>query len=457
MVFWWVASLLPMRIARIDIAHMGPFEEASLTIPTPQGEGELVLFEGPNGSGKTTLLEAICGTLAALTGHHQGVITKKFSNRMRKGSNLEITWHGLSDDGTPWKAHPVHSGSFQSTFQQDEFSRFSVSRKLLEYRPDSGAKLPIAMFSYHGAHNTPNLNSQGPKSLNISPVQGALDIEQEGVFSQHIGQILTNIESERTKAIVYAKERSMPEMEERAKALKQSLQRMSAALSQMIGWHVEFQFDLQRQAPTVLFDGQPIAIGLLGEGLRRTFSWMIDLLARLESTQWEDATRSPFDQEFLLFLDEVDQSLHPTMQMRLMPTLRKLFSRARIYATTHSPFVVASVEEGYVFPIRPDPKTHRVNGEIEPQHLQGGRSLEAVVTDVFDAPATFIDEKTRHELEAHKNQVDALRAGKDISWDEFLTRRRVLHALGEEVGTVVAMREVPIRKRIEEKLREAGE
>ena len=49
-----------MRVARLELTGVGPFEGALFEIPEPSaGTGELVLFEGPNGSGKTTIMEAI--------------------------------------------------------------------------------------------------------------------------------------------------------------------------------------------------------------------------------------------------------------------------------------------------------------------------------------------------------------------------------------------------------------
>jgi hypothetical protein len=273
----------------------------------------------------------------------------------------------------------------------------------------SNREVICPVFAYTGTQKEGlDLFSAGPRDLDIDPLQDALGpgpidlptpLLREGretrQFSGLIGQILTNIESARTRAIVYAQEQGSPEqkaaLEAQALARADSLRRIQEGLSRVLGREVRFKFDLQHQAPRILFDGDEIPVTLLGEGLQRTFSWLLDLLVRLDLIQWKEATRSPLDQEFLLFLDEVDQSLHPQMQMRLMPALRGLFPRARIYATTHSPFVVASVEDGYVFPIRPDPKTHRISGLIDPQRLSGGRSLEAVVAEVFDAPSTFID------------------------------------------------------------------
>src|SRR5262249_2482122 len=51
----------PMRIARLELDQIGPFDEATIEIPIAAEDqrGELVVFEGPSGSGKTALLQAI--------------------------------------------------------------------------------------------------------------------------------------------------------------------------------------------------------------------------------------------------------------------------------------------------------------------------------------------------------------------------------------------------------------
>jgi energy-coupling factor transporter ATP-binding protein EcfA2 len=424
-----------------------------MTIPEPSGSGELVLFEGPNGSGKTTILQGLC---ALLEGVFDGAFTKHnyvqvHSRFQAKDGDIGAGFDGLAE---PHKTSRLALKQANVAFFRDPAPLFSAMVRGLK---DPSLGVPWGAFAYHGSYSTPSLRSEGPKDLAMNPFEEALSFSG-GTLSGSIGQILTNMESARTRARLYAMERTDPQekstLEARAQAQADALQRMQEALSLVLGWQVRFQFDLDRYAPTVLFDGNPIPLEHLGEGMRRTFSWLVDLLARLELIRWEDRSRTPMDQEFLLFLDEVDQSLHPTMQMRLMPALRRLFPRARIYATTHSPFVVASVEDGHVFPIRPDPVTRRVNGTIEAQRLTGGKSLETVVAEIFDVPAVFIDRKTRDALEEHKRLLEQLRSGQPVDWPRLLETRRCLRSLGEEVWVVAAMREVPVRKQIEDKVRE---
>ena len=50
----------------------------------------------------------------------------------------------------------------------------------------------------------------------------------------------------------------------------------------------------------------------------------------------------------VLFIDEVENHLHPTWQRRVIPTLLEHFPRLQIFATTHSPFVLAGLKSGQI-------------------------------------------------------------------------------------------------------------
>src|SRR6185437_2216676 len=220
-------------------------------------------------------------------------------------------------------------------------------------------------------------------------------------------------------------------------------------LSRVLDRSVKLSFPFGQQSPKVTLDGEEIAIDLLGEGLRATFSWLADLLVRLERIVWVDTARSPLDQEFWLILDEIELSLHPKMQAQLYPALRELFPNARIYATTHSPFVIASAAEGVVFRVRPD-KERKVRGEVKARLLQPGESLELVTTDIFDAPYGFIDQGTRRMLDEHRRDIRRFRKTKTMDWDAFFARRGKLFELNDEVRTAVAIQEVPVRREVDD-------
>jgi energy-coupling factor transporter ATP-binding protein EcfA2 len=457
-----------MRIARLAFKEIGPFDEAVFAFPEPAGQGELVLFEGPNGSGKTTIVEAIASAAAPFI-----LNAFKWLNAPLSLAPLELP---------PLEPPPLErrfrssSGEVGCIVDESITMSFRGERSgaagqagwdfgLFHFGVPFGAgarprKLDWAAFAFGGHQSTADLTTEGAKVIAQSPFDGALSFGRDAPASSHLGQLLTNLENERTKALTYARERPDPQrqqgLERLAESRREALGRFEQVLSEVLDRRVSIEFSIDQQAPEIRFDGELIPLDLLGEGMRSTLSWLSNLLVRLERVPWEDAIRSPLDQDFWLILDEIDESLHPRLQARILPALRRLLPNARIYATTHSPFVVASLGEGAIFPIRPGPD-HRVRGEVLPRRLEPGQSLELVTSEIFDVPAEFIDADTREKLAAHERDIRALERQGEIDWSAFLARRTELMRRNDEVRTAVSMQELPVRQAVLRRVREQDE
>ncbi|MFS8066897.1 MAG: AAA family ATPase [Byssovorax sp.] len=473
-----------MRISRLELDGIGPFEQAVFEIPPPpEGTtGELVLFEGPNGCGKSTILEGIAVLIGSVgqtfTGEASLLSTSPEEIRHFLTENLRRPGHtGLIPTAPPVTSLLRRSRSEEPRLTLDlaEGGRALLNTKKrrvdwegnhelflriagLGIAADTNNPADWAAFAFRGTQPTANLATEGPKLIDRSTLRGALSFAEVFPASAELGQILVNTYFDYLQSWSAAEQaKGTPaelELRDQAKAQQASINRFERALTDVLGRKVTIEFMPRQRPPVIRLDGEEVPLDLLGEGFRRTIAWLSDLIARLELTPWKDTSRSPFDQDFWLLLDEVDQSLHPALQRRILPTLRRLFPNARIYATTHSPFVVASVGEGYVFSIRPDKKTHHVTGETKPTELLPGQSLSWIVEEVFDTPSMFLDEETETGLEQHGRDVKKLRANKAIDWEPFLANRRWLMGLNDEVATIVGMREVPVQDLIRDKQEE---
>ena len=93
-------------------------------------------------------------------------------------------------------------------------------------------------------------------------------------------------------------------------------------------------------------DALPIYAGAMSDGVQGTLLWIRWLALKMVShyefrTDWEEMPA-------ILLIDEIENHLHPTWQRRVIPALLEHFPGLQIFATTHSPFVVAGLKAGQV-------------------------------------------------------------------------------------------------------------
>ena len=92
--------------------------------------------------------------------------------------------------------------------------------------------------------------------------------------------------------------------------------------------------------------GEPLYAGVLSSGTQGTLLWIYALALKIaHHYDWQEGWQN---QPAILLIDEIENHLHPTWQRRVIPALLEHFPGLQIFATTHSPFVVAGLKAGQV-------------------------------------------------------------------------------------------------------------
>ncbi len=87
-------------------------------------------------------------------------------------------------------------------------------------------------------------------------------------------------------------------------------------------------------------------IEMMSSGIQSSLLWIRFLaLKMVYHYQFEEGWQN---QPAILLIDEIENHLHPTWQRRVIPALLEHFPGLQIFATTHSPFVVAGLKAGQV-------------------------------------------------------------------------------------------------------------
>ena len=90
----------------------------------------------------------------------------------------------------------------------------------------------------------------------------------------------------------------------------------------------------------------PLYAGFLSSGTQTTFLWIYWLAFKM--LHHYEFAKGWKDKPAILLIDEIENHLHPTWQRRVIPALLEHFRGLQIFATTHSPFVVAGLRSGQV-------------------------------------------------------------------------------------------------------------
>ena len=98
--------------------------------------------------------------------------------------------------------------------------------------------------------------------------------------------------------------------------------------------------------------GDPLYVGELSAGTQGTLLWIWALaIQMLNHHHWSEGREK---KPAILLIDEIENHLHPTWQRRVIPALLNHFPGLQIFATTHSPFVVAGLKAGQVHLLKRD-------------------------------------------------------------------------------------------------------
>ena len=126
-------------------------------------------------------------------------------------------------------------------------------------------------------------------------------------------------------------------------------------------------------------------IGELSAGTQGIYLWLLYISLKIwryyqHSDHPTEIGRHWENQPAILLIDEIENHLHPTWQRRVIPALLEHFPGLQIFATTHSPFVVAGLKAGQVHLLKRDEKTGVVTATTNTEDIIGWTADEILRT-----------------------------------------------------------------------------
>lgn len=422
------------RIEEVRLVGIGAFDDSHLKFPKNDSKelAEIHIFTGENGCGKSTVLYALA-TLFSWPSRNERPMSDVWKRLRTEDSFLVAqylghTFHlgrkpnsdpgmqrwdmGLGNPAISTSNHSAVTGML-SDFQNGRHDPNIWKQKRFDF-------IPLAYSGQRSLSNTPSLVIQ---EIVESPLQNHLSFSST-VSPERILQWIANIE---TQAALALKDKD----QKAADSYHGALDAVTLAINEIC--EDDYSFALQRKPLNVVLKRGDLELDfeVLPDGLKSIISWIADVLMRMDRLLWTDPNLPLLHQPLILFLDEIDIHLHPKWQRRVLPVVQKLFPNAQIFVSTHSPFVVGSVRDAWVYDL------DKKGLEIVARPSSAGHSYEVVLEDIFGISEHF-DTESQSLLSKLKDERSKLLQNESASPGDYIRVARQLSERSEELDAIVS-------------------
>lgn len=319
-----------MRIKNLTLKNIGPSRNATLEFLENEKDSHspVTIITGENGTGKTIVLDAIRGLLFGVMGNLGRNIIKDEKDFVISGNFSVSASRNLLINATKIDSN-------YTSFETNQFSE--INRRYSGLYPNKGGDIWITNYW------TSKTSNQSFKLSSLS------SLEPEKYYINSLDGIQDNVEV--LKLICsfdYLRSSDSPKEKQEGQFLFDTLKKI-IKLSLTDG---EFSYvERKTLMPIVSQMGTEVSLDKLSSGNLYLIQRLISLLGQmyavytLNNLELNQLCQTPG----LLLIDEAENHLHPKWQKTFLNSILEIFPNLQIIVTTHSPFIVSSVENAKVF------------------------------------------------------------------------------------------------------------
>ncbi|MEY4540470.1 MAG: hypothetical protein RLZZ306_2227 [Bacteroidota bacterium] len=431
-----------MKIRSLTLKHIGVFEDETIVFPEKKDKdkAEIHILTGQNGTGKTTILQALASKMLEVKPfvEFESLISSSFIKNFRKrlkhencggkhgniifGNGNQLTFNGLEILSV--------TKTLNSTEEEKDFYKI-VLEKHKEFQDTALSAIReyannylcnFVAFAYSGYRFIQHEESVETKDKpKYNPLEKALEFDKS--FTQNdytLNQWLAINSSKRALARESDDKKGIERFDKNIKNIELIIHEITG---QTIKFETVYDIDIKIIAN---IEGKKLDFDLLPDGLRSLISWIGDLLMRMDALKWENDLDIR-EREFILFLDEIEVHLHPYWQRKVLPVVQRFFKNAQIFITTHSPFIVNSIDGAYIYELKLDAEG-KCKVELPIGISDTSKSIDEVLNEVYDIePTQMYGEKRTIEIEEFQKDIEkAYKKEADFDKKAFLSKAKKL-------------------------------
>lgn len=373
-----------------------------ISIPLSTEKRKHLILTGKNGSGKTSVLEQLKENLEYL-------LSKHFQFRSEIEKTLEFYKKQLSKEGT--------SDEIKSQKEIAQRNLLYFHEELLAWTDGVVAQcdyMTLREKYREGQFIIAYYNATRFSKVEISNTIEHIELKDQYQIKDTPGTKLVKymVALKATQAFALQKKdmKRVEEIENWFHRFEGIMKKIFDDPSLKLDFDIEnFQFSIIQQ------NREPFDFNTLSSGYAAVFDIINDLLMRVE--------KRGKNTEGIVLIDEIETHLHLELQKEILPFLVQLFPKIQFIVTTHSPFILSSIDNAVIFDL--ENKTLVSDG-------LANLPYEGIVEGYFDTDRLSSD--LRNKFERYKALV-----GKSQLSDEEYAEIMELEVALDEIPDYLAL------------------
>ena len=319
-------------IKEINIRKVRHLQDLRIIVSPEEECRRHLILTGNNGSGKTSLLEAIQTYLDSVSK----------DNEPYQSRNALMLYQGALEQARKRNDQNLIIQMEKNISLCEETIEKSTAGVDLEFSNETGGIKSAFdhgnfILAYFGA--TRAFHSPEPKHVEKTILKDSYGINESArsIFLSY----LLDLKMTQALAIVKKDLKKAEDIEEWFDRLQSILRELYDDPSLLIEFNEEtFRFSL------IVKDREPFDFNTASDGFSAILDIIIDLILRM---QLQDKRVTEFLVPGVVLIDEIENHLHLELQKKVLSILTELFPNIQFIVTTHSPFVLNSIDNATVY------------------------------------------------------------------------------------------------------------
>ncbi|MCI9008412.1 MAG: AAA family ATPase [Lachnospiraceae bacterium] len=310
---------------------------SNILIPLDKNIRKHLILTGKNGSGKTSVLEAAVKYIRSFLGEYGTPFDHV--KMMHESSLNALNNFNLSEDSEENRKKLFDAKETYDLWKR-ELKRLdsgvtldSTSNAMLREKYESGNFI----FAFYKAER----ELQVEECKNIEKVE----FQHKYSVAENPGKKFTKYLVDLKATQAFTKDREKYEkIDKWFHAFEDILKRIFEDENLQLKFNDEtFQFSICET------DREPFDFNTMSSGYAAIFEVINDLIIRMEA---RSGLRTEFGMEGIVLIDEIETHLHLELQKKILPVLTTLFPNIQFIITTHSPFILSSLDNAVIYDLQ---------------------------------------------------------------------------------------------------------